>query len=268
MSASSMTYSAINNSVSQELIATVLPATASNKKVDWSIAWGDSGNTSNIEDYVTVTVNSDGSTVATVTCFQPFDDDAIITVTTRENGYSAYCIVSFVGYPTDISVSGVISEASDEFYYFGIGQSYTYDVELSSVFNIIGEGYQDLEVSIGASGSVILGYYEYFISSGTSKWYDTSDETVALETLKDNFISASISDNTLTINTIKTIESYYGELDVIDGGRTRSYKNKFRSFVDDCYFTVTITRRTPSVILATRSSSAGNSGADVNVVNT
>lgn len=26
----------------------------------------------------------------------------------------------------------------------------------------------------------------------------------------------------------------------MDGGRTRAYHNKFRSFVDDCYFKVTI----------------------------
>ena len=30
----------------------------------------------------------------------------------------------------------------------------------------------------------------------------------------------------------------------MDGGRTRAYHNKFRSFVDDCYFKVTVKENT------------------------
>ena len=61
---------ASENSVSQTLVATITPSTATNKKVDWSVSWLDSsaagGKT--VTDYVTVTPLSDGSLTATLTC--------------------------------------------------------------------------------------------------------------------------------------------------------------------------------------------------------
>lgn len=48
----------------------------------------------------------------------------------------------------------------------------------------------------------------------------------------------SYSGGKLSITTIKSIESYYGSMQRMDGGRTRAYHDKFRSFVDDCYFKV------------------------------
>lgn len=85
MSAQAVT--AADNSVSKTITATVAPATAANKYVDWSVAWGDESNEADVTQYVTVTPTSNGSTVATVTCKQPFTGNIIVTVTTRENGY-------------------------------------------------------------------------------------------------------------------------------------------------------------------------------------
>ena len=56
--ASPMTRAATGNYVEQTLTATVLPATAVNKAVDWSVAWAD-GQAGNVTDYVTVTPSSD-----------------------------------------------------------------------------------------------------------------------------------------------------------------------------------------------------------------
>ena len=61
-----------------------------------------------------------------------------------------------------------------------------------------------------------------------------------LDFLKDNFISASYADGQLTVTTKKSIESYYSRMQKGDGGRTTFYWDKFRSYVDDCYFTVRI----------------------------
>ena len=234
---SSVAVLAADNSVSKTLTATVLPETAENKAVDWTVEWDDTENETAVTDYVTVTPTADGSTTATVTCYNPFTGTIIVTATTRENGYSATCVVSFIGIPTDITLNGSLSPVSGE-YNVGIGQTYTFDVSLTNPFNQVGEQFSDITCGVNGVGSVVLGYMEHYNSSGTDKWYDSSDKTVTLDSLKENFITVSYSGGKLSITTIKSIESYYGSMQRMDGGRTRAYHDKFRSFVDDCYFKV------------------------------
>ena len=234
---SSVAVVAADNSISKKLTATVLPETAENKAVDWTVEWDDTENETAVTDYVTVTPTADGSTTATVTCYKPFTGTIIVTATTRENGYSATCVVSFIGIPTDITLNGSLSPVSGE-YNVGIGQTYTFDVSLTNPFNQVGEQFSDITCGVNGVGSVVLGYMEHYNSSGTDKWYDSSDKTVTLDSLKENFITVSYSGGKLSITTIKSIESYYGSMQRMDGGRTRAYHDKFRSFVDDCYFKV------------------------------
>ena len=242
MSAGPMMMAANSAYVEQNLTATVLPATATNKKVDWSVAWAD-GQSGTVTDYVTVTPSADGSTTASVKCYKAFTGNVVITVTTRESGYTAECVVTFVGVPTDLTATGTFAEASDGYYYFGVGDTYTYNVDLNNIFGTVGVDYQDINMSFGAYGSVVLGTYEYYSQSGTSKWYDTSLTTVTLDSLKDNFMSVSYADGVLSITTVKTIESYYESMSRIDGGRTRSYTNKFKEYAtDDAYFYVKLTQ--------------------------
>ena len=241
MAATPMTMAASADYVEQTLKATVLPTTASNKLVDWSVAWGDSTNTSDVSQYVTVTPASSGSTTATVKCYQPFSGDIVVTVTTRESGYTAEVLVTFVGIPTEMSVAGPFAESADGYYYMGVGDTYTYSVDLNNIFGTVGADYQDVNVTLGGYGSVVLGSYDYYSQTGTSKWYDTSLTTVTLESLKDKFLSIDYSNGTLNITTVKTIESYYESMSRIDGGRTRSYTNKFKEYAtDDAYFYIRI----------------------------
>ena len=240
MSASPMRAVPNTNYAEQTLTATVLPATATNKAVDWSVSWAD-GQSGNVEEYVTVEPSSDGSTTATVKCYQVFTGNVVVTVTTRESGYTAECIVAFVGIPTEINVSGPFSESSDGYYYVGVGDTYTYSVDLNNLFGTVGVDYQGLNITLGGYGSVVLGEYDYYSQSGTSKWYDQTLHTVTLESLKDNFMSVDYSDGVLNITTVKTIESYYEKMNRIDGGRTRNYENKFKEYAtDDAYFYIRI----------------------------
>ena len=69
--------------------ATIEPADADNKAVDWAVSfvnpaseWA-SGKT--VTDYVTVTPESDGSLTATVKCLKAFGEQIKITVTSRDN---------------------------------------------------------------------------------------------------------------------------------------------------------------------------------------
>lgn len=72
-----------------QLTATITPENATNKAVDWTIAfvnpsseWA-SGKT--VTDYVTVTPTSDGALTANVECLQAFGEQVRVTVTSRDN---------------------------------------------------------------------------------------------------------------------------------------------------------------------------------------
>jgi hypothetical protein len=233
-----MTYTT-NEGASQIITATVSPATATNKNVSWSVAWAEESNL-NVGEYVTVTPLNETANRVKITCFQPFEGNIIVTVTTQEGNYSAECVVSFVGLPTFINVE---SEAifSEDAFRLGIGQSYTFNLTLTNPFNYIGADYTDLEISVKGIGSVILSTYEYYTQTGNSKWYDTSDKQFTVDELKDNFITATIENGVLTITTLRSVEGYYESMQRIDGGRTHAYTNKFRSIVDDCFFVIYIT---------------------------
>ena len=82
------------------LTATVEPANAPDKAVDWSVAfvnpaseWA-TGKT--VTDYVTVTPTSDGALTATVQCLQAFGEQITVTVASRQfSGVNATCTVDF-----------------------------------------------------------------------------------------------------------------------------------------------------------------------------
>ncbi|MDD3831654.1 MAG: hypothetical protein PHW00_03235 [Clostridia bacterium] len=244
----SVAYAASESgSVSKTITATVLPTTATNKAVDWSVEWGDSSNTATVTDYVTVTPDSDGSTNATITCYQAFSGNILVSVTTRENGYSASCIITFVGIPTEMTISGSVIPYSTNTYDLGIGNSYTFNVALSNPFNSVSSTYNNYTCTLAGVGSINVGYMEHFNSSGNDVWYDTSNAVLTLDSIKNSFIAVGYENGTLTIATVKSIESYYASSKRIDSGRTVAYTDKFRSYVDDCYFTVTITEITSGI---------------------
>ncbi len=92
-----------------QLTATIQPADATDKTVDWSVsfvnpssAWA-SGKT--VTDYVTVTPTSDGALTANVENLQAFGEQIKVTVTSRDNAEAtAECVVDYVKRVTGISV--------------------------------------------------------------------------------------------------------------------------------------------------------------------
>lgn len=72
-----------------QLTATITPENATNKAVDWTIAFVNAesewatGKT--VTDYVTVTPTSDGALTANVECLQAFGEQVRVTVTSRDN---------------------------------------------------------------------------------------------------------------------------------------------------------------------------------------
>ena len=72
-----------------EVTATITPENATNKAVDWSVAFQNASSAwasgKNVSDYVTVTPDSDGSLKATVKNLKAFGEKIVVTVTSRAN---------------------------------------------------------------------------------------------------------------------------------------------------------------------------------------
>lgn len=259
-----------DESVDVRIEAYVRPDDAANKKVDFSVAWGTAPTHGSepVENYLTVTPDSDGSTTATVSCKKAFGDDTIlITVTTREGGFQATCTVTFTGVADGISISGSTatkksSSRRGEYYEVGTSKTYTFNISLTNAFDDVAS---DLSVKeIGGEGTMYFGNGSYndggYINFSNVTQKDIGD-------LADEFItSATISGNTLTVKMgSKILENYYSSYGpddyfitdifydryVIEMNDDWSIKDSSDSFnnqnakynaehIDDCYFYVTV----------------------------
>ena len=205
-----------DESVDVRIQAYVTPDDAVNKEVDFSVAWGNAPThgSEDVTDYLTVTPDSDGSTMATVSCKKAFGDDTIIiTVTTREGGYTATCTVSFTGIASGIEItsSTAAKKSTSErgtYYELGTSKTYTFDIGLTNAFDDVAS---DLTVTeIGGEGNMYFGS-RYSNDGGYYNYEDIYQKNIG--ELADKFItSATISGTTLTIKTGSSVlENYYSE---------------------------------------------------------
>ena len=201
-------------SVDVRIQAYVYPESAANKAVDFSVAWGNAPThgSEQVSNYLTVTPDSDGSTMATVSCKKSFGDDTIIiTVTTREGGYTATCTVSFTGIASGIEITSSTAtkkstSARGEYYELGTSKTYTFNIGLTNVFN---DAAGNLSVTeIGGVGNMYF-FNGYSNDAGYYVYSETFQKD--LSEIASKFItSATISGNTLTVKTgSKILENYY-----------------------------------------------------------
>ena len=199
---SGATVAAEDGSVSKTLTATITPASAENKKVNWSVSWADDAalKDKNISEYITVTPASDGALTATVTCKKAFRGSmAIVKVVTRDGGYTATCTVAYEGKPTSMSIN---SGASGKANYLG---SNSYTVALENVFGDLGESFYN---SISVKSYIWGGtYYGGDCTNGTWSNFGTLD----ISDLKnmEEYISVSYSNKKLTVSNIKSLIGAY-----------------------------------------------------------
>lgn len=83
------------------LTATVYPADAANKAIDWSVSFTDAGDEwatgKTVTDYVTVTPTSDGALTATVENIAAFGEQITVKATSRDNSAAyATCTVEYL----------------------------------------------------------------------------------------------------------------------------------------------------------------------------
>lgn len=259
---------AASTTVDVKVSVNVYPVDAADKSVDFSVAWGAApmNGKNAVTDYLTVKPDSDGSTSATVSCKKAFgNDQIIITATTRDGGFTATCTVTFVGRASAMSItSSTLTAKSNSgrgtYYELGTNRTYTFNINLSNVFNSVGS--KNLSVKLGGSGSLYFGTMTVNGMSGISTFQNMVKKDVS--TLVNTFItSATISGTTLTIQTGKTyIENYYSsnreDLDswtsyyydryvypddgygLTNGTNYSTNAKANESALPSCYFTVTV----------------------------
>ena len=201
-------------SVDVRIEAYVYPESAANKEVDFSVAWGNAPThgSEQVSNYLTVTPDSDGSTTATVSCKKSFGDDTIIiTVTTREGGYTATCTVTFTGIASGIEITSSTATKKStsergEYYELGTSKTYTFNIGLTNAFN---DAAGNLSVTeIGGEGNMYFGNGSYN-DGGYINFTDMVQKSIG-EFADDFITSATISGNTLTVKTgSKILENYY-----------------------------------------------------------
>ena len=204
--------------VDVKIQASVTPWDAANQQVDYSIAWGaaPTHGKETVTDYVTVTQDSDGSLTATISCKKAFGGDKIIvTVTTRDGGFTANCTVSFVGVASTISITNSsLNPISDtnrgNYYQLGTNKTYNFTVNLGNVFNTIGS--KNLTVTLGGVGELYFGDEFVDGSSGMGSFSNMAKRKMS--NIVNKFItSATISGTTLTVKTgTVVVENYYDEM--------------------------------------------------------
>ena len=263
----SSTVAASEQSVEVEIEAYVMPENATNREVDFSIAWGEGAQRSAepVTNYVTVTPKADGSNVATVTAYKGFENASIlITVTTRVGGFTAECKVLYEGIPErlDFVFGGEAYKSTSEVE-LSAGETYEIGLKPTNALGDVGSKYNDFEITQIQMKGRFNATREYVVNGSVQKSdtivIDLSSPTFAIydiygelsgdtrTILPSEFMDVTLSGNTLTVVCKKTESAYLS-----DSGRTGtrvSYAGVYEDprnggLPDDCYLEVYVREKT------------------------
>ena len=251
MAFTSDTLAAANETgVTVTLVATVEPSDALDKSVDWSVNWSDDAalKENDITQYLTCTPETDGSTTATVQCKQPFGDDTIvITVTTRDGGYQANCMVTFVGIPTSMTIETDLPErTTDDFVKYreiGVNRTGSVTVKLDNAFHSVSEMYyQQLKISCKAPKVMVCDETQTTNGDGVTTSTQDNIHELDLNSVVSEFISLNVTGATFTLEANRKIETYYSSFRT--SGRNIIYYDKFLRYLSSLeaspYFVVSV----------------------------
>lgn len=247
------TVASEDGTVSKTLTATILPADAPTKAVDWSISWASDAPLKDkaIGDYLTVTPASDGALTATVTCKKSFRGSvAIVRVITRDGGYTASCFVNFAGVPSSMTIGaspyGSVSVEGKGFYRAikkGSDGTTKFTISLDNVYHDVGESYYNQYTisKVSSFGKVVLDTYTE--DKNGSRFAGTNEKTVDLSTIQDKLISVSCDGKNIIVTIKKDITSYYESMTANSSGATYTghFKKVAISNGSAPYFSVTLT---------------------------
>ena len=237
-------------SVSIDVYAVVYPENAPNKKVDWTVEWADTTNSSNVNDYITVVPESDGSANATITCYQAFEGEILISVITREGKFADSCVVTFIGKPSSLSISGMdlngAEGSSGSYIKIGVNNTCELYATPSNVFEQVGAEC-NFTYSIKGYGSIVTKDNTVNTTTDAVTWIDGTEETVNLNDITtvspwySSMFEVDMSFNVITIKANCTPENYITSQTRVSSSKMEN-DNKFFKYTDDnWYYELTIT---------------------------
>ena len=191
-----------------QLTATITPDNATNKAVDWTIAFVNAesewatGKT--VTDYVTVTPTSDGALTANVECLQAFGEQVKVTVTSRDNAAAtANAVVDYTQklesvkatFGSTVLTDGMTKsfnlsasgQAAEVWKFDYASSAYTIADEYTTTVKI---SFTDNAASIGNTIGAVLTWSEEDITAGMPSF----DKTFFDRVFKDA-MSGAVSDN-------------------------------------------------------------------------
>ena len=187
------TASYANDYTAQTLIATVTPASATVKDVIWSIAWESPNQSAVLSDYFAVVPSYEGSNVAEVRCYrepQFANNNAIVTATTVDGGYTASCRVIFRGKPTSMSfMAGNMNIDDDGNFLCDTEGWHQYEINIiyENVQNYVHTDYKQTTIEILSLTGNVLVANAYEDSSGEISFQPNTDKTIKLSNFIDFF---------------------------------------------------------------------------------
>lgn len=260
-------------SINKTLTATVLPADAVNKAVDWTATWSEDATRASepVSNYLTVTPAADGATTATVACFQSFEgDQIIITVSTRVGGFSAYCIAEYAGIPDSlvIDVTGYTKVKdtawNTELIEMLCNTTNYLPINLDNTLHQVGESFvPNYKITMEAHGSIIVKNDVYDTSGNLTGTKNINRSMIVSDTWDINqncytmfhseggnhiHVSASIENGQLKVEAKDAITAYFA----VVGGRGGRGEFSFNGYVDNKipYTTITVTEQTTGVSMS------------------
>ena len=212
-------------SISKTITATVMPVDAPDKSVDWSIEWCTPIEDKDISEYLTLTPESDGALTATITALKGFEGgSAYVTAKTRVGGFTATCLIMYDGAPESLSFiyngkevtnTGTINLTA--------GTTNEITLNLKNTLGAVGSKYGDFEiVKVQGQGRFTL-TKQYIVNGSVSSTseivfnleegsYKYKDEVLGndltLTITPEDFFTASVSGNKLTVKAIRSESSY------------------------------------------------------------
>ena len=267
LSAKTVTRATTNGNVLEHILtATVLPESAENKEVYWTVNWEDTTRTEIVSSYVMLTTNETGGNVATITCVKPFTGNIVITVTTMEGGFTASCICKYVGLPSEIDVDlsdlSMVTDTDWNTDIAEVGQTTTYhEIALSNIFGAPGADFTpEYDIVLEAHGGIktkntthdasgnLTGTEQGELTLQTMDFFDTAGYYSAYfaGTAVANQVFVGIRDGQLYISGQSYPAAYNTEKKNADGTVS---KVVFDGYIDDMepYVTVTLTEKVTGI---------------------
>ena len=267
LSAKTVTRATTNGNVLEHILtATVLPESAENKDVYWTVNWEDPSRTEIVSSYVMLTTNETGGNVATITCVKPFTGNIVITVTTMEGGFTASCICKYVGLPSEIDVDlsdlSMVTDTDWNTDIAEVGQTTTYhEIALSNVFGAPGADFTpEYDIVLEAHGGIktkntthdasgnLTGTEQGELTLQTMDFFDTTGYCSAYlaGTSVHNTIFVGILDGQLYLSGQNYPAAYNTEKKNADSTVSKAV---FDGYIDDMepYVTVTLTEKVTGI---------------------